>query len=226
MAWPPIFGSEAPGFEAAAGPHTNRTMRFFDCLNWPSHQRSVLLPPRPSREQRGLVIAGDHHDIPTDQRHTRRRQVGKLTRRCHLRCESVDVSNEVAQRLTADQTGTYTISATSNSLNSQLRIYDGGSPGLKGITAHSARGVENHSLGNYPTRTLFCIDVKGYQAGTHYCTLTITDAAQAPKPSLTYSGAGGGNINYSADLDGVSITAPSVTRLSQPLSHARSSRSK
>jgi Domain of unknown function (DUF1906)/FG-GAP-like repeat len=132
---------------------------------------------------------------------------------------SIGVSNEVDQyRFMADQTGSYTITVSGGTVDSQLRVYNSSGTDLSGIVDHSfAGGTETYTISSYPTATWFYIDVTGFLTGTGSYTLSVSGPAPAPQPSIstpapTYTGSNSsGSIGYGGDLDYFTITAPSGT---------------
>jgi hypothetical protein len=75
------------------------------------------------------------------------------------RAASIGVANEIdPYRFMADQTGTYSITVTSSSLDSQFRVYDSNGQAISGIIdLHGAGGTETYTLSNYPTATWFYV---------------------------------------------------------------------
>src|SRR5262245_14038858 len=102
------------------------------------------------------------------------------------RAASIAVANEFDQyRFMADQTGAYTITVTSGSLDTQLRVYNSSGGDVSGIIdLHGGGGTETYSLSNYPTGTWFYVDVTGFQTGTGSYTLSVSGPAPSPQPSI------------------------------------------
>ena len=118
-------------------------------------------------------------------------------------------------RFMPDQSGSYTISVSGGTVDSQLRIYNSSGTAVTGIIDSASAGGTESTTQTFSTGSWFYVAVTGFQSSLGTYTLSVNGpslpAASISTSSPSNSGTANDTLQYGGDLDYFSITAPSGT---------------